>query len=133
MVDLRELVALVIAANVRIDPDRRWEDVEPRIRTALCEAFDFESRRLGQDVLLSEVQATIQRVQGVLSVDVDTLDRVRIDPVTLDAEPLGLPEDGRLVVETARLGPDHSGILPAQIALLRTDVPDTLILTEVTP
>ena len=129
---LGTLIAIVIAANVRIDPDRRWEDLEPRIRTALYEAFDFESRRLGQDVFLSEVQATIQRVEGVLSVDVDTLDRVRIDPVTLDADPLGLPASGRLVVETARLESDGSRILPAQVALLRPDVPDTLILTEVT-
>lgn len=135
MVDSRELAALVISAGVRIDPDRLWEDVEQRIRTAMLEAFGFESRGLGQDVLLSEVQATMQAVPGVVYVDVDSLAKIEasVDPATLDSLQLGLPANGRLVVPMARLDGATRHILPAQIALLNRTLPDTLILTEVRP
>ena len=73
-VSVRELMLLVISANVRILPDYQWESVEPRIRTALLEAFGFEGRELGQDVMLSEVISVVQGTPGVAYVDVDIFD-----------------------------------------------------------
>ena len=73
---MRELLALVIVANVHILPDYLWESVEPKIRTALFDTFSFERRELGQSVFLSEVVSVIQAVKGVLYVDVDILDSI---------------------------------------------------------
>ena len=73
---MRELLALVIVANVHILPDYLWESVEPKIRTALFDTFSFERRELGQSVFLSEVISVIQAVKGVLFVDVDILDSI---------------------------------------------------------
>jgi hypothetical protein len=75
-VDVRELVALVISANVRVLPDYQWEKVEPKIRAALLSGFSFDERELGQPVFLSEVISTVQHVAGVAFVDVDVLDSV---------------------------------------------------------
>lgn len=68
---VRELLLIVLSAGVRILPDYQWEDVATRLRTALLEAFGFERRELGQDVVLSEVIAVMQAVRGVAYVDVD--------------------------------------------------------------
>jgi hypothetical protein len=70
--EVRELMMIVISANVRLLPDYQWEAVVERMRAALLGAFSFESRELGQDVLLSEVISVMQAVRGVAYVDVDT-------------------------------------------------------------
>jgi predicted phage baseplate assembly protein len=175
----RELILLVISAKVRLLPDYQWESVAPQVRATLLETFSFDRRDLGQDVLLSEVLSTIQRVPGVAYVDVDKLDSVTegTPPVELDklAGELGLKE--RILVDMGRvqnyhvverkietlssiaaryemdeidlweLNPDiqdldnlpvgkrlaiPSRIRPAQLAYLSPEVPDTLILTELT-
>ncbi len=69
----RELMLIILSAQVRVQTDYRWESVEPRVRAALLETFGFERRELGQDVLLSEVISTVQQVSGVAYVDVDLL------------------------------------------------------------
>jgi hypothetical protein len=75
-VELREMMILVISANVRLEPDYLWEAVSPEIRAALLAALGFEQRSLGQDVRLSEVISVIHHVPGVAYVDVDLLDSV---------------------------------------------------------
>lgn len=129
-VDVRELLLLVISAKVRLLPDYQWESVEPKIRAALLDTFSFERRELGQDVLSSEVISTIQRVPGVAYVDVDILDHIpeTIEPEKLDSLATTLTLEPRIPVEIARTGP----IRPAQLAYLSPEVPDTLILTEIT-
>ena len=86
-IDVRELMAIVISARVRVLPDYQWETVEPKIRAGLLSRFSFEQRELGQPVILSEVMSTIQLVAGVAYVDVDVLDSVSesevIDPTAL--------------------------------------------------
>ncbi len=69
---VRELMLIVISANVRIHPDYQWEDVAARLRSALLDAFGFEARELGQNVYLSEVYAVMQAVRGVVYVDVES-------------------------------------------------------------
>ena len=71
-VAVRELLLIVISANVRIHPDYLWEDVAARLRAALLAAFGFEARDLGQHVFLSEVYAVMQAVRGVVYVDIDS-------------------------------------------------------------
>lgn len=113
-VDMRELVLLMIEANVRLLPDYSWELVAPHIRAALLETFSFEDRQLGQDVLLSEVLSVVQHVPGVAYVDVDILDGISADTPPEELETLAkywnsaeykLKE--RLVVETARIQTMH--------------------------
>jgi len=137
-VEVRELMLLVISARVRILPDYQWEKVEPKIRTALLDALSFERRELGQDVSLSEVISTIQSVRGVAYVDVDILDKVpeTITPDDLKNLANDLTLNPRILVNMARIDPaapdPAKRIQPAQLAYLSPDVPDTLILTELT-
>jgi predicted phage baseplate assembly protein len=137
-VELRELIMLIISARVRVLHDYLWESVEPKIRAALLDTFSFERRELGQDALLSEVISTIQRVPGVAYVDVDTFGgvsekttetiAVAIQTLVTESERDGLQR--RVTVDLA--GSDGRPIYPAQLAFLTPDVPDTLILREIT-
>ncbi|MGA5358342.1 putative baseplate assembly protein [Streptomyces purpurascens] len=70
-VDGRELVLLLIAAQVKVAPDHAWHTVEPRLRQALLNRLGFEGRELGRPARLSEVLATAHTVPGVDYVDVD--------------------------------------------------------------
>jgi hypothetical protein len=133
---IRELTLLVVSARVRVRADHQWESVAPALRAALLDAFSFERRELGQDVVLSEVISAMQMVDGVDYVDVDTLQALGEDQLRQmlgeESLTLGLPENGRVVIEPARQDPraPHR-ILPAQIAYLTPAVPDTLILNLV--
>lgn len=153
-VDVRELVALVISANVRLLPDYQWEAVEPEIRAALLSRFSFDERELGQPVFLSEVIRSAQQVAGVAYVDVDVLDGVSeadvANPKALEKRFLpanqtnatnqieqprqhirvGQAQTAAQDPERAKLTPDKS-IFPAQMAILLPTVPDTLILNLV--
>jgi PKD repeat protein len=133
--DRRELLLLVISARVRLLPDYQWETIQPKIRAVLLERFSFERRDLGQDAILSEAISAIQTVQGVAYVDVDIFDGVheKITPEELEnltnansSKKLGLRE--RIIVNMAQVGP----IQPAQLAYLSPQLPDTLLLTELT-
>jgi len=154
-IDVRELVALVISANVRLLPDYQWEAVEPNIRGALLSRFSFDERELGQPVFLSEVISTVQQVAGVAYVDVDLLDGVSETDVTNPSalsKKLALPTDQtgtreqvvqprqhiRVgLAQTAAMDPARAklttgkSIFPAQLAILLPGVPDTLILNLV--
>jgi hypothetical protein len=70
---VRELMFVVISANIRLLPDYLWEPVVTRVRAALLDTFGFAKRQLGQALFLSEVIACIQAVPGVDYVDVDYL------------------------------------------------------------
>jgi predicted phage baseplate assembly protein len=148
-VALRNVLALVISANIRLLPDYLWEDVERRVRARLLDTFGFDRRDLGQPTYLSEVIGAIQSVMGVAYVDIDLFDGV--------PEPAGTDDLAKLSAELARLAanpaarpyvqpllarpnrafdpaedtPDRR-ILPAQLAYLTPAVPDTVILKELT-
>ncbi|WP_380283533.1 putative baseplate assembly protein [Kitasatospora purpeofusca] len=70
-VALRELVLLVVALSVKLDPDHSWDVVEPAVRRALLDRLGHPTRQLGQSAHLSEVLAVAQAVPGVDRVDVD--------------------------------------------------------------
>ena len=158
-VDLRELLLLVISANVQILPDHQWEVVAAAIRAHLLETFSFERRDLGQDVLLGEVISAIQGVAGVAYVDVDVFGGIpeKTADVVWDGTKqrivrrLVTPQEIAIVVQELldspmvnlgdpkkqRLGVNVAGfdgvIHPAQLALLSPNVPDTLILNRIEP
>jgi predicted phage baseplate assembly protein len=157
-VELREMLSLIINANVGVLPDYAWEFVEAKIRAALLDAFSFERRELAQDVTKSEVISVIQRVRGVAFVDLDLLASVSESAVeaelirtTINAgktpadeeKPGDLPSFSeslvsvkhRVVVEPAHVNLKaikySERIAPAQIAVLAPALPETLLLTEV--
>ena len=145
--EVRELMLIVISANIRILPDYQWESVVTKVRAMLLDTFSFERRELGQDVLLSEVISVMQAVPGVAYVDVDTLrgipekildkgtgQRRLLTPAEIAGhvtEPLTDAQGevkeplSRLVVNLA----DKDS--PAQLAFLTPDVPETLILNQI--
>jgi hypothetical protein len=126
-------------------PDYLWENIQPISRAAMHNAFGFDNRDLGQDAVLSEVFATLQKVEGVEYVKVNAFGFVsdtdssgapvspaalvaQVDKLVKNADPANLPS--RVVANLATLG--DNGILPAQIAYLTDKVPDCLLLTELT-
>lgn len=147
---LRELMVIIISAKIKILPDYQWEAVEPQIRQTLLDTFSFEQRELGQDITLSEVISTIQKVAGVDFVDLDILDTVSeteaANPNTLTeifaalAQGKVYPRENnrenntstesqprkRITVNLARV--KQQKIQPAQIAILTPSQPLTLIL-----
>jgi Baseplate J-like protein len=134
---VRELLALVVSAKVRIDPDYLWEALEPKIRSAMLDAFGFEKLELGDDLLLSNAIKIIQGVTGVTYVDVDVFDTISEAQLLngLDnSTAANLKLNDRILIEPARVVHSNvSNILPAQLAYLTPEVPDTLILQELKP
>lgn len=154
-VEIRELMLIVISARIRILPEYQWEPVVTGVRSALLDAFGFERRELGQDVLLSEVISTIQNVRGVAYVDVDVLRgiperipdeqnpgrRRLLTPAEIAERVSGpLRDDNGNILDlkepvgriSANLANREGGtILPAQLACLTPDVPETLILNQI--
>lgn len=105
----REASLLILIAKVKIDPKRQWEIVQPEIRKALLRRFRYEQNDLGQDVLLSDAIAVIQKVDGVLYVDVDKFDAVKQDEVSNLAtrlKVLSLARRPRVRVDLARITSD---------------------------
>jgi hypothetical protein len=137
-VAVRKLKLLVISARVKILPDYEWESVQPMVRSALLDAYAFDQRDLGQSAFLSEAIGIMQMVEGVSYVNVQFFDAVAED---VSAEQLaGLASTLTLNnfvqanlarVKTAATLPSQR-ILPAELAILTPDIPDTLILTEIT-
>ncbi len=140
-----EVMFIVISARVRLLPDYALEFVEPKIRTALLDFFSFERRELGQPVFQSEVFSVIQSVSGVDFVDLEVMSAVDENTViqALDAQQpdalitrLGLtpPPPPFIDVKLAQVNQAATDpakrVIPAQMAFLNPDLPDTLILTE---
>ncbi|MDD7926956.1 putative baseplate assembly protein [Actinomycetospora chibensis] len=136
LIEVRQLLALVVAAKVAVLPDRRWDDVQPAIRTALIDCFGFARRDLAQDVTAGEVTAAIQAVPGVDFVDLDKLDTISeatVAALLTDPKAGGLDPGLRkrvFVRPARRVGAE---IVPAELALLRPGVPALLSLTEMPP
>lgn len=145
-VDLAEVLFLVISASVRLLPDYQWESVEAKIRVKLLDTFSFERRELGQPVFQAEVFSAIQGVAGVDYVELEILDAPDEERViaALDRPPGAPPPPGIgslgpgnlsfVKVELAHVDPNATDlakrIVPAQLAFLNPDLPDTLILRE---
>jgi predicted phage baseplate assembly protein len=141
-VEVRKLKLLVIQARVRVLPDYIWEKVEPNVRAALLDKFSFGQRDFGQDALLSEAISAIQAVQGVSYVDVDKFDGVDeqqvVDALAEKNKSLAdqITLQPRVPVELAQLDLKETDpskrIKPAELAYFSPDIPDTIILSEIT-
>jgi predicted phage baseplate assembly protein len=142
---VRERLALVVSAAVRLHPDYLWDAVEPKIRAAMLEAFGFEKLELGDDLLLSTAIAVIQGIAGVTYVDVnvfDTISEAQLLEGFAAPAAVTLELRDRIPIEPARLAPstlsqsqvvEPSRFAAAQLAYLAPEVADTLILQELKP
>jgi len=132
-IELRRLKVLVIAAGVKVQPDYTWESVALNLRTALTDLYSFDNRDLGQSAFLSEAVTTMQAVAGVQYVDIQKFDSVSESvtaaQLTSLANTLGL--NPFVQAELANVDP-VLGIVPAELVILTPNIPDTLILTEIT-
>jgi hypothetical protein len=153
MLQVRELKFVVLSANINILPEYEWEPVVKDVRARLLDAFSFERRELGQDVLLSEVIAVIQSTRGVAYVDVDVFGSIPEKKTDRDSEgrpirrlltPPEMADEAKVFVEKStstkkpapRLevnlaGFEGGALRPAQLAYLTPEVADTLILNQI--
>ena len=144
-----QITLIVLAAGVYVQPGYQWTDVSAAARAALQSAYSYESRSLGQAVVLSDIVATIQAVPGVDYAVVTALTVMALtDPdatvtalanlaTTLSAPPkssipIPLATPVRVDGNGNKLPPPWV-INPAQVAILTSDVPDSLVLTQITP
>jgi predicted phage baseplate assembly protein len=146
LVGVRTLKLLVIVAGFQVLPEYQFESVEPNIRAALLDTFSFDRRNLGQPAFLSEAVAVMQAVQGVAFVNVTVFDSVAQDASAslltglssrlflrryVQARPASV--DSSLKLPPNPTAQDLFQIRPAELVYLTPDIPDTLILTEITP
>ncbi len=144
----RDLLMLIIAADIHIDPDYRWEVVVSTLRAKLLETFGFDRRELGQDVTRSEVLSAMQSVRGVLYVDLNSFGAIRTttpDVRGQDGQRPLTPEEiaaavrdvaqaapaTRVIAAMARLNSGGTTIVPAEVAVLIPDAPATLVLNRI--
>jgi hypothetical protein len=123
-VGVRKLLALVISAKVKVDPDYQWETLEPKVRAAVLDRFSFARMDLGQPAFLSDAIDAIQAVRGVVYVDVDVF-------TAADEDKLDEGFTQQTVLDLTLEALPRIAVASDQIAYLVADVPDTLILQEI--
>jgi hypothetical protein len=143
---VRELMLLVISARVKIHPDHQWEIVVATLRTTLLDTLSFERRELGQDVMLADVISVMQKVAGVVYIDIEAFGGIPekdIDEVSKKYQALTPAQIAKKVQDIAEQKPpsqrlsvnlveSKAGVIrPAQIAFLTPEVPETLILNQI--
>ena len=120
-VDTYQPVFFNLSANVLIDDRHEWRDVDAACRATLEARFSFATRRFVDVVDLADVVRVLQRVPGVVMVDIDTLHRFD--------QPAGLPARGRLVADDV-IWPDAEAV-PTALAQLLLINPLGIALTRV--
>lgn len=143
-----QIALIVLAASVHIQPGYQWTDVSAAVRAALLSAYSYDSRSLGQAVVLSDIVATTQAVPGVdyaivtgltvtaLSDPDSTVKTLEALAATLSAQPppsIAVPLAAPVRIKDGKSIPPPWVINPAQVAILTPDVPDSLVLIQVTP
>jgi len=158
-VDMRDLKALVMSANIKLLPDFEWESVVSAVRTQVFDRFGFDNRGLGQPALLCDVIAEMQQVRGVDYVDVDAFGAVAqkvadetgeggaparrlvtqddIVQAVADIVSAGKRRGNKVVdvlppnVDAWPGGADHGALRPAELVVFMPGVADTLVLNQI--
>jgi predicted phage baseplate assembly protein len=133
----RELKLMVLSASVCILPDNQWDSVVSAVRSALLSAFSFQNIDLAQPIVLSQVISVMQGVAGVQYVDVTYFDSIEGNTNSLASVATTTKISDSIPSLPARLCSSSvpgtaDSIMPAQLVYLTPNVPDTLILNQVT-
>ena len=144
-VAMRELIVLVVSANIRLVAGYLWEPVKANITAAILDAFGFQRRALGQPALLCELIALMQNIPGVEYVDVDSFNGIP-EIVTNSGDASRrfptLNEISTALANTANPPPEYipvndagadknGGLHPAQLAIFTASVPDSIVLNQI--
>ena len=148
--DSRELIILVLSANIRLLPDYLWDPVALEVRTVLLDRFGFRKRALGQPALLCEIISAIHAVEGVAYVDVDafggvperttdangkrqlqTLEQIAQAVQNLVKPPQGAPVGPSQSVLPVLADFDKGALHAAQLAIFTPAVQDTIVLNQI--
>ena len=109
-VDSYELLLFNLEAKFQFDSRYESDKLIENITQVLQQKFTFTKRSFGQNVTTAEVIATIQRVEGVVAVDLDALYK--------RGTSRGLEKS--LSAALARWDEEQNQALPAQLLLLNT-------------
>ena len=123
-------VAVRIAASLQVDGRHETAAVLATARSALLDALSFERRHLAEPVFLSDLYRVLQEVDGVLSVDIDSLDLKSSDAGFRAAHGLDdtLPQpQPRLLMLPARPGGAVGQLLAAELAVVESPAQDVLL------
>ena len=101
-------VDLMLTGSVKIAGHVDWDELLPRLRSALHHRFGFHRSRFGETLSFAEAVRVLQRVPGVESVDIDTFRRS-------DSENEGQPIERGVVAGAARWDDREQRILPAEL------------------
>jgi predicted phage baseplate assembly protein len=142
-----QLYLIVLVASIRHDRTVAWDGLARSVRSALTTSFSYENRRIGQDVVLSEIRAAAHSVAGVQSFEPSGL--VLIPATAAPSELsshlrtlLAVPPPEVLTLASAdarwaragasatATGADTTVTGTPGIAFLSSAVPDTLLLQE---
>jgi hypothetical protein len=132
----RRLRLLVIAADIALQADFAWEDVQAALTAALQARFAFDARDLGQTAYLSEAIATAQGVPGVAWVRFSHFDSVAqdVDAAQLSALASTLGLQPFVQAGLAQPDPtDPASVLAAELVYLTPDIPAMLTLSPIAP
>lgn len=130
----RELLALVVGAAVKIDPDFLWDKVRPQLEAALLDRFGFAHRDLAQDAYAAEAMAAMQAVPGVDYVDLNLFAAVPETATTSELAALGATLAGvqeRIPALPGRVTPQSLTPRPAQLVVLLPAPATTVLLSEI--
>ncbi len=108
-----------IVANIVLSPERKSEDVFFKIRGILQDQFSFESLNFYETISVSKVMAVIQRVEGVIGVDIDCLYLVGEKCKRNDVVPPSLEHDSGNLSEAwlLSLNPAPEGVILKEVGL----------------
>jgi predicted phage baseplate assembly protein len=136
----RRLRLIVFVARLKVHPDYEFDAVRHAARSRVLGQFRFERREFGQDVMFSELMATIQATPGIAGVVVDafgTINERREDgplksltEIDNDLSEIAKAEQISDRISIRRTRRTNYGIQPAEIAFFSPRVERTLILNE---
>jgi hypothetical protein len=140
IVQERELILVVAGVSLKPAAGTSWESLAVQVRSALLAAFGFDQRALAQSVALSEFARVILQVPGVAAATVTQFDGISANDASTAARlhaklaEIASATTPSLLVAALPGRLDSTGpFLPAQLAILSPDLPDTLILSQAQP
>jgi hypothetical protein len=129
-IQIRTAQLVAMRARIRLHPDEIWEAVLPKIHAALDAVLGFGAREIGQDVDPGIAIAAIQKVRGVVAVDLQGFGIINVGSVDQPVTPDEIAEDALHILGTDLPEiPDVQPIDDTTIAYLAPDATGTLLLS----